>query len=280
MSLTVAAVLFTRLWLPARLESQLANPSVAESSGFACSRQFKGVYYTHNDSGDSARLFRVRLDGTATAIPITGASAIDWEDMGIRTSGNSTFLYVADVGDNLLIRTNVRVYRFPEPALNATSVTSFETYTLTYPDGRHNCEALIVDPATGDIYLVTKAANQADVYKLVAPTHGGSYTLSKLGTFFPNTGGGDSGRLVTGASVSPNGRYVVVRTYTGALEFKVNGLFSDWWRQNPSAVAMPVTNQGESIAYDARGGYLFTTSEGSPCPVYSQRLIESVGPSP
>lgn len=280
MSLTVAAVLLTRLWLPARLECQLTNASVNESSGFAVSPQFKGVFYTHNDSGDSARIFRVRLDGSATPIPITGASAFDWEDTGVRKAGNTSFLYIADVGDNLQIRSSVRVYRFIEPALNATSVTTFETYTLTYPDGRHNCEALIIDPASGDIYLVTKAVAQAGVYRLAAPTQGGPYALAKLGTIFPNTGGGDNGRLVTGASVTPDGRYVVVRTYTGALEFKVSGTFSDWWKQSPVQITMPPASIGESVAYDNRGGMLYSTSEGTPCPVYSQKLIESIRPSP
>lgn len=266
----------SRVWTAPVLACQLTSTAVNESSGISASPTYPGVFYTHNDSGDSARIFRFRLDGSSSVVTVSGATAIDWEDMAVRRNGGVSHVYVADVGDNLQVRPTVRVYRFPEPPLGATSVPAHDTYTLSYPDGRKNCEALIVDPSSGDLYLVTKDATQAGVYRLQAPSQSGSYTLTRLGTLFPNTGGGDAGKLVTGGAVSPDGRYVSIRTYTGVLEFKVAGAFADWWRQTPLAVAMPTTSQGESVCYDARGGNLYSSSEGTPCPIYRQRLIASL----
>lgn len=40
-----------------RETARLANQAIAESSGLACSRTTPGVFWTHNDSGDQARLF-------------------------------------------------------------------------------------------------------------------------------------------------------------------------------------------------------------------------------
>ena len=57
------------------------DPQIDESSGIAAS-SFDDTFYTFNDSGDSARFFRVDADGdTVATYTLRGASNVDWEDM-------------------------------------------------------------------------------------------------------------------------------------------------------------------------------------------------------
>ena len=266
-----------RPWTAPAVLATIDNPILNESSGIGESTRFPGVYYTHNDSGDSARFFRFKPDGTLSAVTLTGASATDWEDMEYVAIAGKHFLYFADFGDNNAKRDNVRVYRLEEPSLTANAVNSYETYTITYPDGPHNCEALIVNPANGDIYFATKSTTECAIYKLPAPATSGSFTLTRLGAVSPNTGGGNSGKLVTAGSADPTGHYVVLRTYTGALEYKVSGPFGDWWKQTPTPVTMPVDLQGEAIAYGRAGRTLVTSSEGTPFVAHIQRLLDKTG---
>ncbi len=48
----------------------MSSPSIDESSGLSASRAHRGVLYTHNDSGDSARVFAVREDGTLVGMTL------------------------------------------------------------------------------------------------------------------------------------------------------------------------------------------------------------------
>ena len=47
---------------------------IDESSGIVMSRQYPGIFWTHNDSGDLARLFAVRANGQLVAqVRVKGA---------------------------------------------------------------------------------------------------------------------------------------------------------------------------------------------------------------
>lgn len=249
---------------------EIADRRVNESSGLAASRVSDGVFYTHNDSGDGPRFFRFDRRGAITGVfDLAGVSAVDWEDMAAQRVVGRNYLYLGDIGDNSRRRVNIRVYRLEEPTGQARSIRTFETYTLTYPDGKWDCEALFVDPRTGDMYFVTKVAQgPSGVYYLPAQRRDGVYTLTKLGTVEIDTGG-LGGRLVTGADMRPDGRAVIVRTYTGALEFPVGMNPREWFRQKPTAVRTATEQQGEAICYSRDGKMLLTTSEGTPCQVSS-----------
>ena len=55
---------------------------LAESSGIVVSRAQRGVYWTHNDSGDGANLYAIDIAGKLLAtFKVAGAEARDWEDM-------------------------------------------------------------------------------------------------------------------------------------------------------------------------------------------------------
>ncbi len=268
LAVIVSAILQTRAWGEPELYCQLKDKRITESSGIAPSRRQDGVFYTHNDSGDTARFFRFDRSGSVTEYDVQGAQALDWEDMASASMGGKDWIYLGDIGDNGERRKSVEVYRTEEPRPGGGRVTRFDTYTIRYPDGPHNCECLIVDPRSGDLYLVTKGEKEAIVFRVARPRGTGNYAAERLGVFHPDTGMGKYGRLVTAGDADPDGRHVVLRTYTGALEFPVKGEFKDWWKGSPQRVGMPLDPQGEGICYSRDGRFLLTTTEGNPSAVH------------
>ncbi len=248
--------------------TEIADKQVNESSGLAASRHTVGVFYTHNDSGDSARFFRFSKKGAVTGVfTLAGARATDWEDMASATVRGTSYLYFADVGDNARQRDNVTIYRVEEPVGAGRELKQFDTITITYPDQPRDCEAVFVHFLTGDIWLVSKAREGVTVvYRIENPRRTGDYKAEKIGTIPVNTGG-LGGNLVTGADVSQDGRMVILRTYTGALIYTVRGPFEEWIDQEPVLYRTAPEQQGESVCFSQDSSAWLTSSEGSPCPI-------------
>ncbi len=100
----------------------IQNSSVTESSGIAASRKNANVLWTHNDSGNAAQVFPMTAAGTNLGTyTISGASNTDWEDIAIGPgpTAGAEYLYVGDIGDNNGVRSNVSVYRVPEPVVSS-----------------------------------------------------------------------------------------------------------------------------------------------------------------
>src|SRR5436190_23943580 len=58
------------------------DPDLTENSGLVASRNFPGIFWTHNDHGSSPRLFAISRNGFALAkFRVTGATIADWEDI-------------------------------------------------------------------------------------------------------------------------------------------------------------------------------------------------------
>ena len=171
---------------PAVEMGKLDSAEMKESSGLVASRQNPGVLWVHNDSGDSARVFAITVDGRLLAeYTLPGASAVDWEDISMGPGpGAGDHLYVGDIGDNGLnrdgrehftkkikgneVRAFPALYRFAEPKVPAqppadpaqaprVEIRNWERIELHYPDDKpYNCEALAIDRTTGDAFLFVK----------------------------------------------------------------------------------------------------------------------------
>jgi len=260
----------------------IKDKSISESSGLVASRTTPGAYWTHNDSGDGPFIyaFDTRGDSFGT-FRVNGAEARDWEDIaaGPGPQPNRSYLYIGDIGDNDAVRPEVIVYRVAEPALSADtrkftksrpgSTELADTIRLKYPDGKHDAEALLVHPRTGNLYLVTKVliANPV-VYEAVAPfTAGRSITLRKVGEpRVPSLFGG----AITGGSISPDGRRVALCDYFAGYELVLpagSSNFDDIWKQKMTSFDLGKRKQGESITYRLDGKAFLATSEGKQSPL-------------
>lgn len=95
----------------------LKNAAVTESSGLAFSHLNSDRLWTHNDSGDTARLFAFDRNGNTTGgCELVGVDAIDFEDMASFVQDSVARLVVADFGDNRSVRPKVSLYFFDEPS--------------------------------------------------------------------------------------------------------------------------------------------------------------------
>lgn len=248
--------------------AKLADTRITESSGLAPSRVHPGVYYTHNDSGDSARVFAFDKTGKNLAtINVDGTTAKDCEDMASATVGGKATLYLGDIGDNAAARPSILIYRFTEPKkLGGELHARPEILELTYPDGAHNCETLLVHPTTGAITLVTKTSKgTSGIYTLDGSAGAGKHTLKKLGTVEVSSLIKE-GKLFTGGAWSPDARHVVLRTYLQAYEYDASA-GGEWWKSAPTSISTGLELQGEAITYSLDDTQLLTSSEGKPCVV-------------
>lgn len=244
----------------------VSSPLLVEISGAVASRRYTDVLWVHNDSGDSPRIYALGLGGRLRrTVEVSGADARDWEDIAIGPGPRPgvSYLYVADIGDNEAQRSEVTIYRFPEPALDRSSVRA-SRITLRYRDGAHDAEAFLVDPVRGDLLVVTKRRGPAGVYR----ARPGSSSLMRVATA--------PGRAaVTAATVSPDGRVVALRTYGGIGVWpRAPGkpLWTSFGGRRCSTPA-PREPQGEAVAFSRDGGALFTISEGDRPPLFAIRAL-------
>jgi hypothetical protein len=246
------------------------DSALTELSGLVASRAHPGVLYAHNDSGDTARFYAMSTIGAALGrFELTGATATDWEDIGLGPCPAGTCVYLGDIGDNPLNRTNYAVFRVPEPDVavdhpaDVVQVT-WERLPYQYPAGaKHNAEALFVHPSTGAIYLITKevGGTPSQVYRFPVPlTPEVQVTLALVATL-PVPSPTDN--ALTAADLNTCGTAVLLRMYNRLVELRLpeGASFEDIFSQPPVNVPFANEPQGEAVAYSADGLAYFTSTE-------------------
>ncbi len=248
----------------------IAGTALTEISGIDAGIVNPSLWWTHNDSGDSARVFAITAAGATQAIyTLTGASAVDWEDIALGGGpvAGRPYLYLADIGDNARARSEIVVYRVAEPTVSASgtfALAGVEALRLRYPDGAHNAEALVVDQVTGEIVIFekTSAGGTARVYRAPAGLAAGSLTtMTQVAILSLPTG---STNLVTGADLSADGSQLAVRTYAAVLLWSRAAGAPIWapLASSPCSGPLPAEVQGEAIAFRPDGRGYVTVSEG------------------
>ena len=259
----------------------LTDTELVEASGLAASRQSPGVLWSHNDSGDSARLFALRDDGQALArLVLPGVQAIDFEDLALGPcpAGQSTScLWIADTGNNLDARVEVTVYATPEPEvglsqdfveLEASAIWRFPvTFPGVPPGAPIDIEAMMMASDGQRLYFLEKNnEDRARIFQHPGPlTPDQSRELLLVGDFATPGLAIDYGRAITAADMHPSGERMLLRVYTAIYEYRFppgQGV-ADLDMIDPVLVAAgPLTEpQGEAVAYDAAGSGVFSVSE-------------------
>jgi hypothetical protein len=269
---------------------------INESSGVVASSKQDGVWFTHNDSGDLPRFFAVDGRGcTLATYALGGVDAVsDVED--IARSGDG--LWLADIGDNNHMRGDLAVHLVAEPIVDtlpdgegegcqtpADETVDVTTYRIAYPDTPHDAETLLADPATGQLFVVTKAPMlQSFVYAAPLPLDPRAVNVLELvgSIVFPPTTTFDreiaveqqlafdvAGRLwAVGGDVHPDRERVVIRTYTDAWEWEIAdgaSVGETLTFGTPTQLPLRYERQGEAIAYSRDGTFLLTTCEDVGC---------------
>ena len=267
--------------------AEIKNPAVKESSGLAASRSNPGIYWTHNDSGDDPLVYAFDATGESRGVyRVADAKARDWEDMAVGPGPQpgQSYLYLGDIGDNDKARSEIVVYRVPEPKLTAADKAATkakpkltapaDAIRLRYPDGKFDAETLLVHPTTGNLYIITKVMlKNATVYEAAAPLVPGKViTMKRIGDIkVPSIVGG----VLTGGSISPDGRRVALCDYLQGYEIvlpRTSGNFNDIWKQTVTPFKLGQREQGEAITYRADGKAVLATSEGKVPPLIQVEL--------
>jgi hypothetical protein len=247
------------------------NPALREISGIDGGIANPAVWWAHNDSGDSARVFAIDGRGqTLGTFALAGITATDWEDisLGPGPEPGVPYIYVGDIGDNASTRPEIRIQRVREPRITGRSVTTLadvDTLHLRYPDGPRDAEALVVDPRARALFVIEKRRDgrAAGVYRAPLDVPDGSRTtLRKVGRLSLGAG---IANAVTGADLTPDGSRLAVRTYGAVLL---------WQRTRGRTVVatlagrgcagpIPFELQGEAIGFRSDGTGYATIAEGS-----------------
>lgn len=234
-------------------EAPIENGQLSELSGLVRSQLFEDVYWAHNDSGDSARVFALDREGK-TLCPgflascrtaavglrdwpgqsVELAMNYDWEDIAVFEGD----LLIADIGNNGNARRDLGIYRVPEfnpLAVERTRALAF--YPIRYPEQRQfpaeqwefDAEALFTDGS--EVFLITKHREPGKIgtFKRGAKL----YRVPLQSSVEPNVLEWVASRedlaVVTAADVSPSGETLAVLGYQALWLFSRPKNVEDHW---------------------------------------------------
>ncbi|MDO9354263.1 MAG: hypothetical protein Q7T55_11245 [Solirubrobacteraceae bacterium] len=240
------------------------DPSLDELSGLVVSRRSPSTtFWAIEDSGAEPVFSVLRSRGTMGSANWTaaGAANVDWEDLATGPGPSGPVLYAADIGDNDSVRESVSVYRVTEPVDPGSGGTTApaQRLELTYPDGAHDAETLLVDPRRGTLVIVTKGLAGGAAYAVNPPAgFAGKAKLRKVGPVpIP---------LATGGDISSDGRTVAVRGYFSLSVWRRRGdeAITQTLRRSSCTSPTALTDgQGEALALSKTGTTAWTVAEGT-----------------
>lgn len=239
---------------------ELKGVIINEASGLVVSNVHPATLYTHNDSGGDPDVYMIDTLGRYQGkITLEGVKNKDWEDIAVGPGEylDSSYIYVGDIGDNDGKREQIQVYRFPEPSkVQKTLKVKPQKINLVYPDGPRDAETLIVDPWTGDLFVLSKRDTSNILYRAPAKDLGkGEVKMEKI-MKLPIT-------MAVAGDISADGKQIVIKNYW---------VIYYWLREEgetvPEALARKPLQlpykpepQGEAIAFSIKGDRFFTLSE-------------------
>jgi len=241
------------------------NPEIDEASGLAASVNNSGMLWTHNDSGDEARIFLIDQQGKCRAtVRFHNLKNRDWEDIAVAPApeSSSSYIYIGEIGDNLSTHDFKYIYRLIEPSIELKedpvelTVKKIDSIKFVLPDGKRDSEALVVDPLTSDIYVFSKREKQVNLYFLPAPQSTQEIITAQFVTQLPLT-------QINSAAISPDGSEVLLKNYIHVYYWhkKKNQALKDLLTEKPIYLPYITEPQGESITFDHEGRGYFTISE-------------------
>lgn len=229
--------------------------SITEASGIADSKKNPGHLWVEQDSGNQPYLHLVKHDGTVVkSIYIARCLNFDWEDMALSNGPvpGKHYIYIGDIGDNARHRSEYAVYRLEEPSMQTDVDTQVTRITFNYPDGPHDSEAMLVDPHSHDIYIITKTDRRSKLYKLTYP----------YGTIAQEVGELPYNYVVS-ATISGKGDEILIKTYDSILYYTraSNETIEQALQKSPLRLPYMAEPQGEAITFAADNSGYFTLSE-------------------
>lgn len=242
----------------------IAPGTIDEASGLAASAAMPGYVWTIQDSGQPNSLYLISRDGKSVKeYNVPGSSNHDWEEVAVGPGPDNgvSYAYIADIGNNNqpVTATNT-IYRIPEitGTDGSFSQNALQKITFSYPDGPRDAEALIVDPATKDIFVLSKEMLVTNIYRLAYPQSLNDVIVAEKVGSVPGV------FITTGATISKDGSEVLIRTYFGVFYWtRANGesLGQTLATSAKKTLTVSAEPQGEAICFENEGKGFYTLSE-------------------
>lgn len=248
------------------------HAAITEASGIVASQKNPGVLWVHNDSGQDNLVYALTTQGKHLgSYKLPDIKNRDWEDiaLGPGPQAGQHYLYIGEIGDNRAQYDRKYIYRVPEPRVTVSQtpgefvLSSVETITIRYADGRRDAETLFIDPLTKDLYLISKREAQVGVYQVPYPQSTTDLiTLERVATLSLNEAATNSAWLV-GGDLSPTGTAILLKSYINIYYWARTAKQSvpEALAAKPLLLPYFPEPQGEAISWAADESGYYTVSE-------------------
>lgn len=229
-----------------------------ESSGLAA---YDGFLWTINDSGAAAVIHKLDASGALVkSIELPDIENTDWESL----ASDSTYLYIADTGNNVNRRSVLTIYRVAWDELEslAPKIDRIEFRYGDYQDGNmfsHNFDSEALTVRSEELWLFTKNRSDRKTNLYRFPKVPGSYAPQPSQTFEVNS-------LVTAADIHPEtGELALLGNRRGDYDLvwlaptTIDGVD---WDKAQSWIIGPI-DQWEAILWDVGGERLLLSHESN-----------------
>ena len=241
------------------------NQFINEASGIDAGQLNQNVLWTHNDSGDENRIFALDIGGRNLATyQIAGATARDWEDIAIGPGPiqGQSYIYIGDIGDNAANFEYKYIYRFKEPKINYnnfpmdSTITEIDIIKIKYPDGMRDAEALLIDPLTNDLIIISKREENVRVYLIPYPQNTDETNVPEIVASINIS-------QVTAGDISSSGNHVIIKNYDAIYYWhrKEGQSLSEIFQIPPINLPYVPEPQGEALCWSEDEKGYFTLSE-------------------
>jgi hypothetical protein len=232
-----------------------------EASGLVESISQPNHFWTLNDSGHPAEVFLIDNKAQIELVcKLQGIENRDFEDItiGIDPSNGKNYVYAADIGDNLEKFKVKLIYRFEEPTSTTEkeiSITRFDTLKIILPDGIRDSEAIMIEPKTNDLYLVSKREDSVRLYHVKYPFSRDTI-IAKRVAILPF-------HKIVAANISADGKEVLMKDYDHIFYWKNENNLSlvELLLTSPIELYYDRERQGEAICWARDGKGFYTLSE-------------------
>ena len=267
-----------------RLAGVLLDGGLDETSGLAASGRFRDTFWLIQDGGNGAELHAISRRGSRIAsLAVDGVRNTDWEDLAAFEWQGKPYVLIADTGDNGGLRRTLLLHAVPEPEalVDRAHVRPAWSIAFRWPDGPRDSEAVAVDIHAGEVLLVSKKRDPAELFAVPLRPSRGVATARRLARLAPpptDAGAGGNaqdnrrrklGRQVTAADLSPDAHTLAVLTYDRLLLYprKPGESWAQAVARPPRTQPVPWLHQAEALAWLPDGSGLFATGEFSPAPL-------------
>ncbi|MGV1036206.1 MAG: hypothetical protein ACOYD0_04170 [Candidatus Nanopelagicales bacterium] len=266
-----------------------ADPALETSDGLTVAND--GVsYWTSQSAAWYARnpkqppsVWLLGPDGSTSAVvTLNGVDLRQTEDLATGPGpGGQDYVYVADTGTTTgsprsskqapVDRREFSIYRFPAPPITAEPTTARSSLTpqrlrFRYPDDKsHAAKGVLVDPRSGDVLLIERAATTTN--SPVWQVNG--VWDSPIPTVATATSAMVPLAVATSGTVDPQRRFLSVRGGKESLLYRVpaDGSLVDALHDQPTQLQLPTSTTGEAIAVSPQGDGVDLGASGSQNPI-------------